>query len=186
MKRKKQKQTYLTFPASPTHHPRRGPILPAHTAQNPAPLLSLTRSLTGGAHLSGSSPTSRRLLSPLAAPAAGLPRRLPTPLPRLPPPSSLHQGALKPGFTPPPLLSSVSPQSSAPLIALKQLAAAMAINGHCSPGRRPLSPFSPYKAAPRIPAAAPSLSRAFHILSPPPQAPPDLGTRRHAPSSHLH
>jgi hypothetical protein len=101
-----------------------------------------------------------------------------------------NQSALKPGFTPPPLLTSVSPQSSAPLIALKQPAAAMAINGHCSPGRRPLSPSSPYKVDPIAPAVAllhaptvPHLSTSLQRRRR--SAPPELCPRRRSASPAL-
>jgi hypothetical protein len=86
-----------------------------------------------------------------------------------------NQSALKPGFTPPPLLSSVSPQSSAPLIALRQPAAAMAINGQLAPGRRSL-PSSPYKN--RDGAPAPSFPHQLEPrTSPSSRAPPPVAPR---------
>jgi hypothetical protein len=107
-KRKKKQQTYLTFPASPTHPFSAAHLLFSFSAAGPpfSPAAHLSRptfpslscSLTGGSHLQGISYLPPPPPAP-HRPTAPPPPRLPAPLP-LPPPSC---AAMRNAPAPPPL-----------------------------------------------------------------------------------
>jgi hypothetical protein len=136
-------------------------------AHSPSLPLSLTQPPKGGVHLSGPSPTSNPFS--LAAPAAGLPRRLPPP--RLPASLRLLHYAIK---APPHTHSTASPLPFPSRNRLHRGAAA-AINGapaelrHCLTALFPLPP-QPYKGV------APPPASPAPLPSPPPS--PQHGPRR--------
>jgi hypothetical protein len=133
-------------------------------AQQPNPPLLRRPSFLSPSLLSRSLPAGPRWSAPPPTSSAAAGRSPLSPL--LPANLRAIKGQLKPGFTSPlPLLSSVSPQSSAPLIALRQPAAAMAINGQLAPGRCSL-PSSPYKT--RDGAPAPSFPHQLEPRTSPP------------------
>jgi hypothetical protein len=85
------------------------------------------RSLPAGARLDRPPPPADPFPLPCSQPQRAAGRSPASPAPSLL--QTSNQYALKPGFTPPPLLSSVSPQSSAPLNTLCHRSPPLAING---------------------------------------------------------
>jgi hypothetical protein len=96
------------FPPRPLFQRRPSHLMRPISSRSPLPSLSLTRPPTGGAHLSGSPPTSGRPFLPTAAPAS----RTAVPPPRLPAPVRLLHYAIKAPphpFLSPPVTASTEP-----------------------------------------------------------------------------